>query len=75
MNREPFGEKCTCGHLESQHNSSKPTFKIPSNPVEIGFYFPHPNISNVKRTSCKLCDCKEFGTNKTDRSFWRGLSS
>ncbi|MFZ8908396.1 MAG: hypothetical protein ACO2Y5_04810 [Nitrosopumilaceae archaeon] len=75
MNRDPFGEKCTCGHQESQHHSTKPTYKIPRNPMEVGFYFPHPNITTVKRTSCKLCDCKEFATGKTDRSFWRGLSS
>jgi len=75
MNREPFGEKCKCGHLESQHSSTKPKLKIPNNPLDLGMFFPHPKISAVKRTSCKLCDCKAFAAEKTDRDFWRGLSS
>ena len=75
MNREPFGEKCFCGHLESQHFATKPSFKIPDIPLDIGMYFPHPNISVVKRTSCKLCNCNQFDSKEKNSNFWRGLSS
>jgi len=30
MNRAPFGEKCSCGHFESEHDAEKkhPHFKM-----------------------------------------------
>ena len=73
MNKKPFGKKCKCGHRESQHSSTKPNFKIPDIPLDIGMFFPHPNISVVERTHCKFCQCKKFVNEERNWDFWRGL--
>ena len=72
MNKKPFGKKCKCGHLESQHISKKPTFKIPDIPLDVGMLSAHPNISIVERINCKFCNCKKFDV-KRNWDFWRGL--
>jgi len=56
-----FGDKCTCGHHESNHESIKAGIDTLDNLIEIG-NIQHPllNMSISAETNCKICDCKIF---------------
>lgn len=72
MNRKPFGEKCKCNHFESEHNVEKINSRMPQNPIKMGYLQSHPDISVVRRTSCKVCGCQMFQTTKRKWNFWSG---
>lgn len=70
MNKNSFGKECTCGHFESDHVPIKPTVSIPG-PHDLGTFLPHPPDLDLKRGTCKICDCINFKPKKKNWRFWK----
>ena len=70
MKSKSFGNKCKCGHLESDHvpqkaDSPKSVMRFQMKPkghLPMGMA---PTISyDARRDDCKICDCKRFESKK-----------
>jgi hypothetical protein len=61
MKTRSFGNKCKCGHFESEHEPRKSSFQEPKAIPETDIVFTHPPpIDEPLRNICKICGCKEF---------------
>ena len=71
MNYEPFGEKCKCGHHESQHRGEM-KYKDMSMVHAKTMFGVLPYMESMSnRTNCKLCKCVGFIPDKKTRGFWK----
>ena len=65
MNRETYGNKCMCGHFESEHVPPKQNFSLPNVIPETGHIFMHPpDFGKSKREKCKACNCELYNPEK-----------
>ena len=65
-NKQSFGNKCKCGHLESDHrpqtaDSPKSVTRFQMKPLGHLPMGMAPNISyDARRADCKICECIRF---------------
>ncbi len=70
MKTSQFGNKCECGHFESEHapQDKKSANSVIRYQMEPRGYLPMgmaPTISyDPRRGKCKICDCKLFKSKK-----------
>lgn len=70
MNRKPFGKKCECNHHESEHFAREIKYEnITSIQVKTMFGLLPLLESKIERKNCKICNCKEFNSEKRGWSF------
>ena len=70
MNRKPFGKKCQCTHYESEHLAGEIKYEnLTSVQVKTMFGLLPLLESKLERTNCKICDCKEFNSEKKGWDF------
>ena len=70
MNRDPFGEKCKCGHFESEHIAGEMRYDDVSITQLKSMYGLLPSLeSKVERKDCKVCGCKKFDSKKKGWGF------
>ena len=65
MKSKSFGNKCKCGHFESEPIVDS-SYSSLAKMLELLIYFEPllPKKSTANRKDCKMCDCKQFNSGK-----------
>ena len=72
MNREPYGEKCKCGHYESEHVKKLKEIEHPALAQAKTMYGLLPlSESKIQYKNCKVCSCNLFIPEKKGWGFFK----
>ena len=69
MNNKPFGNKCKCSHLESEHQSMEKKATVESATRDYSYIIAPAEFYPVHyRGECKICNCGSFEPKK--KKWW-----